>query len=195
MIIVYASLASAFLIGILGGLLFSRKRRIPGTPLTHTVIVACAVAAGLLTGLNVAAIATAEAYQNWPVVAAIVTGGEITGGRSYIPEVYYTYEFHGRQYSGVDTIYTPGFGGKRKRLDVAETELAGHPPGSEITMYVNPDNPEETRMSIGLSYKVYMQLGLGVFLLAVTLFLLLGLTGKNFNPPSRRHQSGPASSP
>ncbi len=92
-----------------------------------------------------------EESQNWSAVQGYITKSYIRretdtdsdGDRStsYFPEVLYTYEFHGQEYTG-DKI---SFGGKTgsSHHKKAQNFLAQYPVGQGVTVYYDPNNPED----------------------------------------------------
>ncbi len=109
----------------------------------------------------------------WPTTDGLVTDSEVVGERSFHPEVVYTYSVAGQTYEGVSTLLVPGFGGKRKRDEVARKEIANYWPGRNVTVYYNPEQPSVSRLNIRLAWSVYGQLGFGgtMFLLGVLMLL------------------------
>lgn len=112
-----------------------------------------------------------RAQQFWPTAEGLVTDSHVVENRSYHPKVIYEYEVAGQQYEGVSSLMVPGFGGKRKRDEVARKEIAAYWPGRTVTVYYNPDNPSRSQLDTRLPWSVYGQLGFGgtLFFLGVLL--------------------------
>lgn len=68
---------------------------------------------------------------------------------------------------------TPGFGNKRRRLEVAEKSTARYPAGTMIPVHYNPDCPEISRLRVGPSSGSYLQLTFGFVLYMAGLFMII----------------------
>ncbi len=116
----------------------------------------------------------ARVRNNWPMVQATVTGSEITGNRVNNPQVTYEYHVDGKTHDGVSRVGAPGFGGKHKRLEVAEVITEKYPVGSMLEVRYDPDNPAFSLVIVRASWAAYMKLSVGVFVLVGGIFLLVG---------------------
>lgn len=116
----------------------------------------------------------ARVRASWPGVEATVTGSEITGNRVNNPRITYEYQVQGRTYEGVSRVGAPGFGGKHKRLEVAEAITEKYPAGSALEVRYDPDNPAFSLVVVRASWAAYMKLSVGVFVLVGGVFLLAG---------------------
>ncbi|MBT3337168.1 MAG: DUF3592 domain-containing protein [Anaerolineae bacterium] len=90
----------------------------------------------------------------------------------YYPEVEYTYEFLGTEYTG-DRITFGGSTGNSNRNKSEET-LAKYPVGENITVYYDPNNPEDAALErkIGLGGKVFLIVGILFVFLAFCVFCI-----------------------
>ena len=114
-----------------------------------------------------------EYVRLWPTTDGVVISSEVAGERAFHPEVVYEYQVLGQTYQGLSTLQVPGFGGKRKRDEVATKEIANYWPGRTVTVYYNPDDPSESLLHTRLEWAVYGQLGFGGTLVLAGLLLIL----------------------
>lgn len=106
-----------------------------------------------------------------PVIGAEITNVHIVGERAFHPEVSYRYTVADSVYAGVAEIHVPGFGGKRKRLDVAEKEAADIAVGDTIYFNYNPAHPNDVYIPEHLT-KPILQTGFGLFLVLAGAFFI-----------------------
>lgn len=123
-----------------------------------------------------------EESQSWPAVQGYITKTHIRretekdndGSRitKYYPEVLYTYEFLGKEYTG-DKI---SFGGKTKYSyeQKAENFLVQYPVGQGIKIYYDPNNPEDAVLERKALGKVILIIGVIFTLIAIGALLVRG---------------------
>lgn len=111
------------------------------------------------------------AKLSWPSVGAEITNVHIAGERAFHPEVSYRYMVDDSVYSGVAEIYVPGFGGKWKRMDVAQKEAADFSVGDTIYIHYTPSNPRAVYIPEHLT-KPILQTGFGLILVLTGAFLI-----------------------
>lgn len=114
-----------------------------------------------------------SAYKNWRTAEGRVTTSKVVGDRAFRPDVEYTYEVNGISYSGMSTLDMPGFGGRMNRLHMAETLSKMHPVGSRLTVYYNPEDPQQSLLIIHPPYSVYLKLASSAILFPLSLVLIL----------------------
>lgn len=114
-----------------------------------------------------------ERVKSWPTVEGLVVDSKVAGELSYHPEVRYEYEVDGRTYDGTSTLLVPGFGGKRRRDEVALKEIANYWPGRTVTVHYNPADPSVSLLLTRLKWSVYGQLGFGGTLFVLGFLVLL----------------------
>ncbi len=100
--------------------------------------------------------------SKWPPVEATVVESTIVGPRVNDPLIGYTYTVNGVNYDGTTKLGAPGFGGKNKRLEVAEELTHEHPVGSVLTVYYNPTDPAVSIPTIHPPWNAYLHLAVGV---------------------------------
>ncbi|MBN1316445.1 MAG: DUF3592 domain-containing protein [Anaerolineales bacterium] len=134
----------------------------------------------------------AEASQTWPSATGRITEAEIKESTStddddvtrvtYYPAVRYEYQVDDQVYTGKRI----SFGGivSSSSRSKAETELARYPVDGEVTVYYNPEKPEEAVLEQKASGSK-MGLVFGVVCLSIagciTCFLLVGLANALVN--------------
>ncbi len=112
--------------------------------------------------------------RSWPLVQAEVIGSKVAGKRAFHPEITYRYSAARREFIKTTDLNTPGFGARNSRRDTATRIVAQYPPGTRVTVYYNPEHPDESYIRTGASFAAYLQ----VFTLLIMIFgagLTLGL--------------------
>ena len=126
-------------------------------------------------------ISEALTRQSWPIHMATVTGTEIVGERAYSPQLKCDYTVEGKIYTLTTDLKTPGFGRTKTRRQTAEIILNEYPPGSEVRIRYNPDNPEEAFIRIGPYWSDYLKVSLGVLLSVLGLYGWIGIIIRKFS--------------
>ena len=119
--------------------------------------------------------------QEWDPVTCTILRSKVethrdSDGDTYSIQISYRYTYKGQQYNSERYRFSPGgsssgYAGKKEVVDA-------HPPGSQHTCYVNPEQPDEAVIERDLSWAhlwglfplPFMAVGFG--------FLYAGLTGK-----------------
>lgn len=109
----------------------------------------------------------------WPTVTGQVLDSDVTGKRALRPEIKFSYTVLNQPYQAQDNLLIPGFGSKAKRREVAIKSIAPYPPGAEVLVFYNPDNPAEGYLHVGPSHGDYIGLSFGIFLLIGGLTLII----------------------
>jgi hypothetical protein len=118
----------------------------------------------------------ADASQGWPATTGAITEKHVAhslhtdtdgdSSDSYSPQVSYSYQVLGQQYTGNKISF--GFAKSHNSYQKAEAELTRFPLGSPVTVYYNPSNPAEAVLERKAGGAVLATI-LGVF------FIFLGL--------------------
>lgn len=110
--------------------------------------------------------------SSWPVTTGIVDSVAIEGERAFHVKLSYRYTIEGQEYSTTRHLEAPGFGGKQKRWNVAETTSHLYSPGKEIDVHYNPDDPSESLIHVGITYGNCLQIAFGVVLLIIGIVVI-----------------------
>lgn len=115
--------------------------------------------------------------KNWPTVPGRVLASRVTtsvsyddGHRSttYGAEVSYHFEVDGLEYTGDRRSFADYSSSSIRR---AEKIVAKYMPGTEVTVYYRPDEPEESVLEPGTNMVMVL------FLLLPAIFLVVGVLG------------------
>ena len=116
--------------------------------------------------------------KNWPTVLGKVLASRVTtsvsydddGDRSitYGAEVSYRYVVEGFEYNGNRRSFADYSSSSIRR---AEKIVAQYMPGTEVTVYYRPDEPDESVLEPGTNMVMF------VFLLLPAIFLVIGVLG------------------
>jgi len=109
--------------------------------------------------------------QTWPSVKARIVDTNITGDRAYSPEITCKYFVAGNEYILKTDLKTPGFGRKKSRQQTSRIIIAEYSVGSEVSVFYNPNYPQESCIRTGPYWNNYMILASGF------IFLCSGLIG------------------
>ena len=98
-----------------------------------------------------------------------------SGSTIYYPEVQYDYEFLGTKYTG-DRISFGGSSGNSNRKKSEET-LAKYPIGQNVTIYYNPNNPEDAVLErkMGTGGTVFLIIGILFTFIALCTLCISGV--------------------
>ncbi len=110
--------------------------------------------------------------RSWPKVSGKVISSGVAGSRAIHPNVAYSYIVDGKEYRGISDLDMPGFGNRRSRLETAEIIAHAYPPGTEVMVHYNPDDPAESTLSHGLEYGPMLQITFGFLLYLGGVFML-----------------------
>jgi len=117
------------------------------------------------TAMSIHAISVFHFWQDrsdWPTATATVTESSIVGNRVNDPLIRYTYSVGGVEYTGSTKMRAPGFGGKNKRLEVAEEVTEHNPVGSSLEVHYDPADPSVSFTSHRPPWNAYMKLTVGI---------------------------------
>ena len=177
--LIYIMLAGAVLLGWLIRLVSSLAVQPPMVAvwlkLTSIVI---ATASVNLAVISYGELVKALEHHSWPTADAVVVASKVVGDRAYRPSIEFEYKVVDSLYHATSDMNAPGFGGKRKRFEVAEAWVKEYPPGSTIHVRYNPNNPGQALTSSGPTWNMYAQTGLGLFILTLAGFLITCPTRK-----------------
>lgn len=109
----------------------------------------------------------------WPVTTGYIVEIAIEEGRTFRPECVYRYTIDNEEYTGSSHLGAPGFGGKRKRYDVASNLIEQFQPGDSIDVFYDPDQPSESTLSPSVSWDVYVKLATGALVFTIALFVAM----------------------
>ncbi|MCP4141985.1 MAG: DUF3592 domain-containing protein [Chloroflexi bacterium] len=123
----------------------------------------------------------ADKSQGWSSTFGKITKASLdkeasfeSGNTLYYPEVEYTYEFLGTEYTG----YKISFGGSSGNSNRKKSEetLAKYPVGKEIPVFYDPNNPKDSVLirNIGTGGKVFLFVGI-LFVFVSICTTLVGL--------------------
>lgn len=111
--------------------------------------------------------------ENWPIQTGLVVEVAIEEGRTFRPEITYRYVVNNVEFTGTSHLGAPGFGGKRKRYDVASNLIEQFQAGDSVDVYYNPDQPSESTLSPSPSWDLYVKLATGALVFAIALFVAM----------------------
>ncbi len=120
-----------------------------------------------------------RASQAWPTAQGTVLQSWVRKSRStdsdggdsysYHPEVHYQYQIMGREYQGNNIAFGPQVGGHSR----AEKTIEKYPTGANVTVYYQPDNPDNAILERSIS-KVLLIMGLVFILAGIFIYLRWG---------------------
>jgi len=117
------------------------------------------------------------AYYNeikgWPTTTATVVETGMTGERAILPEIRYTYRVNDSLYTERTDLNIPGFGNRKRRQQTARIIIADYPPGKELIIHYNPENPANSKLRISPPWNLFGKLGFGTFLFGTGIFIIV----------------------
>jgi hypothetical protein len=128
-----------------------------------------AIVSMILTIAGIINLQSEIATTRWTAIEGEIITSEVIGQRAFHPMITYSYSTNGQNFSNTSTLDTPGFGGKRNRLELAEYLVARYPAGSSITVYVDPDQPSVSELTVGMTYRTLLETVLGLILMVGTI--------------------------
>lgn len=151
----------------------SRRSRRSSSPLGFLLIFALFWSAFVIAfdAFLVVSAVRQERAKSYPTTTGVVVSSEVESHRSddgttYKPLIVYRYEVDGAEYLNDRYRYgmwsTNDHGRSQRIVDA-------HPPGREITVYYNPDDPQDALLSVGRSND---EVGLVIFLTPFNLIML-----------------------
>jgi hypothetical protein len=123
------------------------------------------VGGAVLTTHQSKAMVKAMARLDWPSTEGKVVETMVT--RANEPMITYRYDVDGAEYEAKSNMHAPGFGLTNSRLETAHTilqELAKKP---HIPVFYNPEEPAESKVKPGPSWRVFTRVSFGFFLLVM----------------------------
>jgi hypothetical protein len=133
----------------------------------------------ILVGSGVWRLRGEIATRTWPVAEGTITEARVVGERAIHPEIDYIYSVNGREYSGVSSLRTPGFGNKRSRLETAELLVDQYQVGMPISVHYDPARPNISTLKIGITYSSTLETALGTILILGIFIVAIPLMRKN----------------
>jgi hypothetical protein len=123
----------------------------------------------------------AKASLKWPTVEGRVTVSTVERKRSsdsttYAANVGYDYEVDGEKRMG-DTVW---FGGNfsSSNSGLARETVDKYPAGSQVRVYYNPEDPDQSVLEPGAFWTTYMVYGIGLLLFGIGLLVTGGFVWK-----------------
>lgn len=175
------SLFSLLLSGLIAGSVYLYYKKKNKTPQVPTVVFVIGIIFVILFGMILTPtfyfqLETALEISSWPSVKGEILSSDVIGGRAFRPDIKYEYYVDSTRYEGSSYLNIPGFGGRMNRLDAAEKLVELYPPGMEITVYYNPQQPGESTLNPHPRYSHYMKLGTSIilFIAGMTILYLKG---------------------
>ncbi len=136
---------------------FSRQWRITGG--------IAAIIGLVLTILGGMQLEKSFGMRSWDVVTGKIIASEVIGERAKRPRVTYKYSIAESEFEGVTDLDQPSFGGRNQRRSTANIKASLYSIGDTVTVFVNPDNPQESTLRPHPFWSEYAQAGFGLFLL------------------------------
>lgn len=106
------------------------------------------------------------------VRSEISTDSDGNQSTSYYPEVRYSYEYMGITYEGDRIAFGGKVGGSRKK---ASEMIQAYPLGKNLTVYCDPNNPEDAVLERRLGSKVPLIVGIVLILIALIVLCIGGI--------------------
>lgn len=116
----------------------------------------------------------AEESQSWSSAAGRITESYVRRQESrdsdgytttsYYPEVRYTYQALGVEYSGDKIAFGGSVGGSQKK---AHERLTSYPVGKDVIVHYDPNNPEEAVLERRMGSKAFLIIGIIFTLVAI----------------------------
>jgi hypothetical protein len=116
----------------------------------------------------------ARASVSWPTAEGVVSSSEVDhstdaeGGDSYSPEVTYQYQVDGQNLANNQIKFGENSYSSRRK---AEEIAAAYPVGKQVTVYYEPERPDNAVLEPGVSAGSYIVLGIGVLFIALALLI------------------------
>lgn len=131
------------------------------------IAVVLLVCGGLLLNTTASRFERYSVMSHWPETQAVVTASGVIGDRAFRPNVVFTYQVDGTPYVDSSDLAMPSFGGRNNRREAADTMASMYPVGAAVTIHYDPDNPSDAKMKVSPPFSVYMQLSVGIILIAL----------------------------
>lgn len=112
--------------------------------------------------------------RSWAQTTGLVVRSSVIGKRAYRPNIVYQFELNSKVHVDSTDLNPASFGGRNARQKSAEKISATYHPGDSVMVWINPDNPSETRLSIHVFWAEYLKICFGFSLYLTGLALFLG---------------------
>ncbi len=157
---------SSAIAGIIIRFLAGRTTGVPKiTPFFRVLFLIIGILGAGMTLFQMSHLQSYAIYKKWGMINGIVTDAQVTEKmNTYRPKISYSYIVNGHTYTGNSDMDVPGFGGKQKMFDVAETTVRDMAPGSIVPVFYNPENPSDSKLRVTPTWNVFGQIGFGAFL-------------------------------
>lgn len=109
----------------------------------------------------------------WVEIDGEIISSEILGERSFYPEIIYVYYYDNIKYTDTTNLNIPGFGGKRKRYEVAREHISLYNVGDTIKIYIDRKHPENSSLTHSVKWSVFGQFSFGCLLLFIGFLMIL----------------------
>ncbi len=132
------------------------------------------VAAGMLWW-GVDTVRNASISKDWPAVPGTITASQVRistdeDGTTYFADVTYKYVVNDRWYTAATVHFGEYGSGSRSRADKI---VARYPPGSQVTVYYNPDKSGTAVLEPGVSWSSYLGIFMSLAFFIVPVAMLL----------------------
>jgi hypothetical protein len=178
MLVGYLAFWALAIVGLATGLYFWLDRSKKSLKHLLWLVTIIAIIALVLIISGIVGLRSEIATGQWPPVDGSVISSKVVGEKAFHPEITYSYMVNGSEYSHTSTLKIPGFGGKRNRLELAEYLVAQYPSGRTISVFYNPDDPSQSELKTGITYRTLLETALGVVLLVIAGILVIPLYRK-----------------
>lgn len=132
------------------------------------------VAAGTLWW-GITTVRNASVSRNWPAVSGTITASQVTistdkNGTTYSADVQYKYVVNDRWYTAGTVNFGEYGSSNRGRADKI---VARYPPGSPVTVYYNPDDPNTAVLEPGVTWGSYFSIFMALLFFIVPAVILI----------------------
>ena len=124
----------------------------------------------IFAGVGVDQVNLGKQSEEWSSTTAVITNTYIEEDYdnddhdyTYYPQVKYEFSVNGKTYTG-DSFSPGGMVNGYSSRSQAENFLADYRVGSNVTVYYDPDNPEQNALSVGVGGDAYIFLVVGIFI-------------------------------
>lgn len=165
-------ISCSLLVGAVIFSLYRRQRRFSVNRYLILASIAGIVLGGWLIFSQTARFQRVEEMKQWPSVHGEIVDSWLEGERAMHPVVIYRYTVDSVDYIREDTLYTPSFGGKRRKYEVSMKTLALYPPGLSVNVYYNLSDPEVAYIELPEHWDLYGKFSFGITLYVLGLLVL-----------------------
>ncbi|MCJ8331487.1 MAG: DUF3592 domain-containing protein [Lentisphaeria bacterium] len=193
MIFAAISLGLGIIIGLIAARLIGKNlfKNAPIFSMLATLIIILATCVAFYNGKK---LDDSRSISKWLKIRGTITKSEIQGVNApgveeelkksaILPRLTYEYTVDGKLYKAVSHYDAPGFGPRSSRIDVSVKIVKSLPVGTELDVWYNPENPQESLLKNKAPWVVFVRIGIAMILLAIAIVLLLCRT-KETDVPS-----------